>query len=620
MVALTGELGEPPDRIAGPVAPRRAARDRPRRRWRVARCPDDVHRHPPIRALPRASPRRWSRRPRRSARPRSRTAGRSAATSRTPRRPATRCRSCWRSTPTFVLGSLRGERSVAGGGRSGPAYRQTALAADELVTRGSASRSRPGARSASARSARAARSRSARSCWRSAGATPAPRRPWTDVRAGARVRGGRRRSGHARPRPPSRAARRRPRPPTSPPRRSPPSSTRSTTSARPPSTAGSSPRASCIGSSARRAAGDHAAPAVRCRRSTVLDASPPGPSRRRWRRCSRAPRGSSAGWPMARPFGSLGRLFERGPRDRPRDARGRAARTHRRPPTARRAARRRCRPCRSSSRATHEAAEAAAQRRSRAGRVAAELDRLNAAYEARFGFRYCVFVAGRPRAALLPGMAAALDGRPRRRDRRGRSTRRRHRAPTGGDSLTSRAWRRPPMIELGPTSLRQGGHPPGPGRPRDPTPHRVRDLTVAVALEGDFVAAHTDGDNTPRRRHGHDEEHGLRVRQGSSRRLDRGLRARAGRALPRPSRRSTAPPSTCASHALAADRRGRHARARRVRPGRRGDPGRDGRRDARRDDGRGRRRGPHRHEDDPLRRSAASRATGTRRCPTPTTG
>jgi 2-oxo-4-hydroxy-4-carboxy--5-ureidoimidazoline (OHCU) decarboxylase len=41
-------------------------------------------------------------------------------------------------------------------------------------------------------------------------------------------------------------------------------------------------------------------------------------------------------------------------------------------------------------------------------RVAAELDRLNAAYEARFGFRYCVFVAGRPRAALLPDMETAL--------------------------------------------------------------------------------------------------------------------------------------------------------------------------------------------------------------------
>ncbi len=40
--------------------------------------------------------------------------------------------------------------------------------------------------------------------------------------------------------------------------------------------------------------------------------------------------------------------------------------------------------------------------------LAAELERLNAAYEARFGFRYCVFVAGRPRSALLPGFEAAL--------------------------------------------------------------------------------------------------------------------------------------------------------------------------------------------------------------------
>ena len=40
--------------------------------------------------------------------------------------------------------------------------------------------------------------------------------------------------------------------------------------------------------------------------------------------------------------------------------------------------------------------------------VAAELARLNDAYEARFGFRYCIFVAGRPREALLPEMAAAL--------------------------------------------------------------------------------------------------------------------------------------------------------------------------------------------------------------------
>jgi urate oxidase len=31
---------------------------------------------------------------------------------------------------------------------------------------------------------------------------------------------------------------------------------------------------------------------------------------------------------------------------------------------------------------------------------------------------------------------------------------------------------------------------------RDELPHRLRDLTVAVALEGDFTAAHVDGDNT----------------------------------------------------------------------------------------------------------------------------
>ena len=41
--------------------------------------------------------------------------------------------------------------------------------------------------------------------------------------------------------------------------------------------------------------------------------------------------------------------------------------------------------------------------------VAAELSRLNDAYEAKHGFRYCVFVAGRPREALLPAMAEAID-------------------------------------------------------------------------------------------------------------------------------------------------------------------------------------------------------------------
>jgi 2-oxo-4-hydroxy-4-carboxy--5-ureidoimidazoline (OHCU) decarboxylase len=41
--------------------------------------------------------------------------------------------------------------------------------------------------------------------------------------------------------------------------------------------------------------------------------------------------------------------------------------------------------------------------------IGSELAALNAAYEARFGFRYCVRVAGRSRAELLPGLRAALD-------------------------------------------------------------------------------------------------------------------------------------------------------------------------------------------------------------------
>jgi 2-oxo-4-hydroxy-4-carboxy-5-ureidoimidazoline decarboxylase len=43
-------------------------------------------------------------------------------------------------------------------------------------------------------------------------------------------------------------------------------------------------------------------------------------------------------------------------------------------------------------------------------RLGTELDDLNRAYEGRFGFRYCVWVAGRPRAVLVPEMTAALGG------------------------------------------------------------------------------------------------------------------------------------------------------------------------------------------------------------------
>jgi 2-oxo-4-hydroxy-4-carboxy--5-ureidoimidazoline (OHCU) decarboxylase len=53
-----------------------------------------------------------------------------------------------------------------------------------------------------------------------------------------------------------------------------------------------------------------------------------------------------------------------------------------------------------------EAADAAAEVERE--RVGEELRRLNEAYERRFGFRYCVYVAGRPRSALLAGFEAAL--------------------------------------------------------------------------------------------------------------------------------------------------------------------------------------------------------------------
>ena len=55
-----------------------------------------------------------------------------------------------------------------------------------------------------------------------------------------------------------------------------------------------------------------------------------------------------------------------------------------------------------------EAANLASEAARERDRVAGELDRLNREYESRFGFRYCVFVAGRPRPALIPGFRTAL--------------------------------------------------------------------------------------------------------------------------------------------------------------------------------------------------------------------
>jgi 2-oxo-4-hydroxy-4-carboxy--5-ureidoimidazoline (OHCU) decarboxylase len=44
--------------------------------------------------------------------------------------------------------------------------------------------------------------------------------------------------------------------------------------------------------------------------------------------------------------------------------------------------------------------------------VQARLDRLNAAYERRFGFRFVVFVAGRPRSEIIPELERRLRGSP----------------------------------------------------------------------------------------------------------------------------------------------------------------------------------------------------------------
>ena len=52
------------------------------------------------------------------------------------------------------------------------------------------------------------------------------------------------------------------------------------------------------------------------------------------------------------------------------------------------------------------AADALAEKTS--AQIDADLTDLNDAYESTFGFRYCVFVAGRPRADLIPGLRAAL--------------------------------------------------------------------------------------------------------------------------------------------------------------------------------------------------------------------
>jgi 2-oxo-4-hydroxy-4-carboxy-5-ureidoimidazoline decarboxylase len=58
-----------------------------------------------------------------------------------------------------------------------------------------------------------------------------------------------------------------------------------------------------------------------------------------------------------------------------------------------------------------EAAEAGAEQER--ARLASELEALNARYEERFGFRYVVFVAGRPRTEIVALLRASLEADPR---------------------------------------------------------------------------------------------------------------------------------------------------------------------------------------------------------------
>ena len=390
----------------------------------------------------------------------------------------------------------------------------------------------------------------------------------TPIRA-ARDRGG--------PRGPAADTRR---PPTSPPRRSPASCIRSTTSARPPSTAASSPPASCTGSSARPAAGERPGrgrePIGARRRSTCSTSSRRASSRRRWRRSSRARRGSSDGsrWPARSAPSS--EFYDGGPADRPRDARGRAGRAHRCPSAARGAARQLSGAVVPSSRATTHAAEATPPIWPRP--VSTDL---NARLRGRGSASATASSSPAARArSCCPDFEAALGGRPRRRDPAGHRRRHRHRArpacQTDRGHEGGRHGDRTRANRYGKAAIRlvRVG--------RDTTPHRLRDLTVAVALEGDFAAAHTDGDNAnviatdtmkntayafaPSTSAGSIEAYATALARHF-------LERAAGR--PRDRQRPRA--------RLAPHRGRRRARAGRVRPDRRGDPRRDGRRDPRRD-------------------------------------
>ena len=620
MVALTGELGEPPGPDARPVAARRAARDRARRRRGRPRRADHVHGDPALRRSAASTCRRWSRRPPRSAPPRSRTAARSAATSPTPRRPATPCRSCSPLDATLVCGRSRGEREVPAS-EFWPAYRRTALAPDELLLRirfpllaGREMRFRKvgtrraqsiskvvmalsyrdgrGAARLDGRPARARLGGARRRSARSATEAVLEGRP---PDAGDR-RSGRRDAGRRAP-----ADRRRPLDRRLPPGRR---------GARPPP---ADPRGRRLVTAARAGAappierprpdlgrdlrGDRGARCSRARRASSAGSRSPGRSARS-RRCSRGRREIAHAMPLAEQI----ELIDAHPRLGAPPASvsalsfveqgyDRDAADARRPTTR--------------DGAGPGGGRAGPAQRGLRGAVRVPLLRLRRRP-----------VAGR---AAPAAMAAALERRPTGRDRTAPRRRHRHRAGSRANSAGQRHRRRRRRDRARARTATARPRSAWCGSRRDPAGHRVRDLTVAIALEGDFERSHTDGDNSlviatdtmKNTAYAFAKDH-----------LDGALED-YGRALAEhflEASRSTERPSTSA--ATTGPRSTWRALRRRdafVRGG-------EGTRVAtvaatpRRDDGRGRRRGPGRAEDHALGVQRASHAIGTRPWPRPTTG
>ena len=181
MVQVTGEIGEPPERVLDIWALDELRGHQRRGRRARHRRPDDLHRAPPLpdRGRVRARPRRGRGHHRCGADPESRDDRRQRHQRLAGRRHA--ARAAGSTGAEMVLGSATGERTVAADD-FWPAYRTTAPDATTSCCCASGSRSPRTARCGSARSARGARRRSARSSWRSAWSSAGPDDPWTDVR------------------------------------------------------------------------------------------------------------------------------------------------------------------------------------------------------------------------------------------------------------------------------------------------------------------------------------------------------------------------------------------------------------------------------------------------------